>query len=76
MRPLQRGVIGTAAVDSSGSTHRSRHGRFAAAESATVPKLAVKTRRQTPEEQRHYRTALELFLSEWVRQQLKSRARN
>ena len=72
MRPLQRGVIGTKAEHRSGSTNRSRSGRFAAA--AAIPKFAVKTRRQTLEEQRHYRTALDLFLSEWVRQQL-SRAR-
>ena len=32
--------------------------------------IAVSTRRQTPEEERHFRTVFRVFLAEMVRQQL------
>jgi hypothetical protein len=34
--------------------------------------LAVATRRQTPEEQRQFERALDVFLTEWVRQHLEA----
>lgn len=38
--------------------------------SRNAPALAVATRRQTPEEQRQFNAALDVFLAEWVRQHL------
>ena len=36
----------------------------------TPPAIAVATRRQTPEDQRQFNAALDVFLAEWVRQHL------
>ncbi len=39
----------------------------------TEPTLVVAVRQQTHDEERRFNTAIDLFLAEWVRQQLRSR---
>lgn len=51
-------------------SRRSIAGARAPATAKTEPKLVVAVQRQTLEEERQFDAAIDLFLSEWVRQQL------